>query len=292
MRRFVLTSLLLLAAAAPLRAAPAPAPEPVTAEAVEAALHEYVLARYAGDEAAVRARVHPRLARRMLQDRYWGQESRQWLREFTPDQLRFTATPHNRARLDDPAAGRAGITVFDLEARTASAVMVMEDAVDYVHVIHFDGRWLVADSALLPLAEVGAAPPAPTHDDDEAVARVVRDYGIGFYEKDGAKVQGTCHSQLSKRTVESHESVDFNWLGSISWDEIAILGERFNAHWGFDPARARCEVEVYRVTDGIAAAKLTGSVWFDYLHLMRVNGEWRIVNIMYEGLPEERQEKA
>ena len=39
-------------------------------------------------------------------------------------------------------------------------------------------------------------------------------------------------------------------------------------------------------------AKLTAAVWFDYVQLMRVNGEWKIVNILFEGLPEERSERA
>jgi hypothetical protein len=33
---------------------------------------------------------------------------------------------------------------------------------------------------------------------------------------------------------------------------------------------------------------MTGAVWFDYFHMMKVNGEWSIVNIMYESLDRSR----
>ena len=80
----------------------------------------------------------------------------------------------------------------------------------------------------------------------------------------------------------------FDFFTLITWEEIRILGETFNKHWNFDPETARCEIEVYEVRGNVALAKLTGAIWFDYLQLMKVNGEWTIVNILYETLPEER----
>lgn len=264
------------------------ASEPVSEEAVVSAIQEYVFAKYAGDEETVRSRAHHDLARRVVSDTYWGQPSEEWVRTYSHDQLQYYGTDLNQTKIDSPKEGRCEIEVFDIEQQTAAARVIMEDVVDFMHLVHFEGRWLVADSAVIILDEAGAKAPGKSTKDLKTIEKIVRDYCIGFYEIDGKKVQDTCHPTLSKRSVEKPEKVDFDFFKLITWEEIEILGETFNKHWGFDPETARCDVEVYEIRDNVAIAKMTGSVWFDYFQLMRVNGEWSIVNIMYESLPRER----
>ncbi|MBO6513917.1 MAG: nuclear transport factor 2 family protein [Phycisphaerales bacterium] len=262
--------------------------EPVTEKAVINAIEEYVYGKYASDTEAVLSRTHHDLARRVVLENYMGLPSEEWIEIFSQDQLKFYGTPFNRTHSESPRDGRCEIEVFDIEQFTAAARVVMEDVVDYMHLVLFDGRWVIADSAVIVLDQPGADAPEITTTDQDTIEQIVRDYCIGFYEIDGKKVQDTCHTALSKRSVENPDEVDFNYFNFITWEEIELLGESFNKHWGFDPETARCEVEVYEIRDNVAIAKLTGSVWFDYFHIMRINGEWSIVNIMYESLPQER----
>ena len=269
--------------------------EPVTKDAVAQAIEDYVRAKYAGDVEAVKARTHPNLRRRTVADSYWGQPSREWIRPYTQENLTFYADPNAPHRLDNPGSGRCDIEVFDIETMTASARVIMDDVVDYLHLIHFEGRWLIADSAVIILKEHGQRPPATSKRHEEAVTTLARDYCIGFYEIDGDKVQSTCHPSLSKRTIEHAqmpETPSFDYLSQITYEEIKLLGETFNTNWGFDPETARCAIEVYEIRGNIAAVKMTGSVWFDYFHMMKVNGEWSIVNIMYESLDKSRWSDA
>lgn len=262
-------------------------------ESVESAIREYVVCKYAGDDEGVRARAHHDIARRAVADTYWGRPSDEWVRPYTHDLLQFYGTRLNQTRLDDPDAGRCEITVYDVETRSAAAVVVMEDVVDFMHLALFDGRWVIADSAVIILDDAGAEPPAPTRDGESEVEQVVRAYCMGFYELDGDKVQSTCHPILSKRAVERWpEAESFDYFRPITYEEIRILGNTFNTAFGFDAENARCDIEVYEIRDNVALAKLTGAVWFDYLQLMKVNGEWTIVNILFEPLSEERSEPA
>jgi hypothetical protein len=269
---------------------PASPDEPVTEDAVIKAIEEYVRARYAGDVETATSRMHENIARRMVADNYWGQPSKEWVRPFTRDLIAFYADPESAQRLDNPSEGRCEIKVFDVEQQSASARVIMEDAVDYLHMIHLNGRWVIGDSAVILLRESGAKPPALSDRHAEKIEQVSRDYCIGFYEIDGDKVQSTCHPALSKRSVEQarlSDGTEFEYLSGITWEEINILGETFNAQRGFEPDD-RCEVEIYEIRGNIAAVKMTGTVWFDYFHMMRVNGEWSIVNIMYESLDRSR----
>lgn len=268
----------------------ASSPEPVTEAAVTKAIEEYVRARYAGDVETATSRLHENIARRMVADTYWGQPSKEWVRPFTRDLIAFYADPESAQRLDNPSEGRCDIEVFDIEQQSASARVIMEDAVDYLHMIHINGRWVIGDSAVIILDEPGKKPPALSNRHASEIEQISRDYCVGFYEIDGDKVQSTCHPSLSKRVVEHatlSDGTNIDYMRGITYEEINILGDTFNTQWGFD-ADDRCEVEIYEIRGNIAAVKMTGTVWFDYFHMMEVNGEWSIVNIMFEGLDRSR----
>ena len=278
-----------LVAALCLTTATAHADEPNTEAAVENAIREYVHAKYTGDVTGVKSRAHHGIARAVVEHTYWGKPSDDWVRRFSQDHLAFYGTSYNDVLRDDPSTGRIDIQVYDLEQRTAAARVIMEDVVDFMHLVRWNGRWMIADSAVIVLEEAGADPPSVDMSEQAAIESVVRDYAMGFYEVDGAKVQNTCHSSLSKRAVaDRREGVDFDVFDFIDHAQIALLGNTFNTYWNFDPAEARIAVEVYEIRDGIAAAKLTGTVWFDYFHLAKIGDTWKIVNIMFESLPQDR----
>ena len=261
------------------------ASEPVNQKAISAAIEEYARARYAGDVKTAKSRTHHDVAIRTVSNTYWERPSDEWVRPLTQDSISFLSDTGNPARRDDPENGRCDIEVFDIAQRTAAASVVMDDAVEYLHMILYDGRWIIADSTVVPLRSSGQRPPAATNQHDEAITKILTDYCVGFYEIDGKKVQDTCHTGLSKRVVEQAQHEDFNFLRQITFEEIEILGETFNKSFGFDPETARCQVEIYEVRKNMAIAKMTGTIWFDYFQLLKVEGEWKIVNIMFETLP-------
>ena len=253
--------------------------------AVNESLAAYAKARAAGDVEGAKACVHHDVARRVLTDRFWGQPSDEWVRPFNYDQFGSVARSDAAARRDDPEHAKAVVEVFDVATNSSSAKIEMDDITEIVHMVRFDGAWVIADSVVIPQQD---NPAQATEEDLAAIEQVALDYTLGFYEIDGEKVQGTCHSDLSKRSLEREAEGGFDFLSRITWEEIRLLGNTFNRHFGFSPETARKDVEIYYTDAHQAAAKLTGASWFDYLHLMKVNGEWKIVNIIYEPLPRER----
>ncbi len=260
-------------------------------KAIISAIEEYARARYAGDVKTVRSRLHPALASRTVADTYWGQPSDEWVRPLTFEGTSFLNTSANRVLLDNPVSGRVEITVHDIEQRTAAATLISEDRIEMLHMIHFQDQWVVADIVTNFLDEPGDRPTAQTARHNETITKILTDYCVGFYEVDGQKVQDTCHPMLSKRVVEHNEEADQDYLRQITYEEIVILGETFNKSFDFKPD-ARCIVDVYEVRGDIAIAKMTGTIWFDYFQLLNVEGEWQIVNIMFEGLPRSRWAEA
>lgn len=265
-------------------AAPALAEEPISETAIEQAMTQYVHAKYAGDAEGVRERAHHAISRYMRTDRYFGQPSDQWLRRYHWDNLRFYGSSANQTRHANPEDGRLEIEVYDVARWSASAKVVMDDVVDLVHLVHFDGKWVVADSAVRLIPNAGV--PGEDRSEEDEVREVVENYCLGFYHVDGQRVQNTCHNGLSKRRVEHArpEHGGFDYMQSITFEEIKILGDVYNSNGHIDPESAPVVVDVYYVDDTMAAAKLTADGWFDYFHLFKVNGQWLIANIIFEPL--------
>lgn len=249
------------------------APEPATEDAVRLAVAEYAAARRSGDQEGLAKRAHSAIVLRHLESTYRGKPSVTWVRTATHEQL----------PLEPAASAEPEITVYDVESITASAMLHADGHAEFLHLGRLDGVWMVTDAAVVR----GDAADAGREDAINAVRRVSRDYCVGFYETNGKKVQRTCHPSLSKRSIEHAEAHGYDYLQGISWEEIEVLGETFNTDWGFEPT-ARAEIEVYDVRGNVAAAKMTGAVWFDYFHLMEVEGKWKVVNIVFEPLPRDR----
>ena len=54
-------------------------------------------------------------------------------------------------------------------------------------------------------------------------------------------------------------------------------------------AERHIEVEVNDISHGMAAVKLTSSMYIDHLQLGKVNGEWKIINVLWVPNPDRPQ---
>jgi hypothetical protein len=243
----------------------------------------YAVDRYEGDVEGLKDAVHHDVARRTVTDRYWGQPSDQWVRVLNHDMMAFAGESGNPSRRSDPENGQIDVTVFDSARETVSAMVETDSVVELVHAVYFENEWKIADTLVLP--KRGEKIDA-TEEDKAEIKQLITDYVVGFYEVDGEKVQNTCHPSLSKRTLEHSRDGSFDYFSLITYEEIEFLGNTFNTHFNFNPSTSRCAIDIYYTDAGHCAAKVVGASWFDYFHIAKVNEEWKIINIMYEGLPE------
>lgn len=138
MRRLVLAALLPLAAlltAAGVR-------EQREHAAIEAAVHDYVDALYRVDPSRVERSVHPELAKRGFGRR--GDSGYRELKMTYPE-LHALAGSWNREGRVDPARAVREVTVLDALDQTASAKLVADWGVDYLHLAKYDGRWRIVN---------------------------------------------------------------------------------------------------------------------------------------------------
>jgi hypothetical protein len=141
-------------------------------------------------------------------------------------------------------------------------------------------------SALLALfpcflaATVLAADPSPPSD-QTAIRRASLDYIEGWYTNDVERMRRALHPQMVKRRVV--QAVDGNSSLDHGDAERLIQATRLGPGEAARPLGSRRrEVRILDVHGNAATVKVEADQWVDYLHLAKWNGQWKIVNVLWE----------
>ena len=120
-----------------------------------------------------------------------------------------------------------------------------------------------------------------------AVRAACLDYIEGWYEGDAARMERALHPDLAKRIVRSGPN------GKSNLQQMSAMGlvQGVRAGYGKETPKEKQQkdVTVLDVFENAASAKIVASDWIDYLHLARWNGEWKIVNVLWEMKPQSDQ---
>jgi CRP-like cAMP-binding protein len=106
------------------------------------------------------------------------------------------------------------------------------------------------------------------------ITRAARDYFEGWYDADSDRMARALHQELAKRTQEADGSVRTTTRDRMIELTAAGAGRE-------DGTDRTLEVSVVDVHDGIATAVVRSAVYREYLHLVRTDDGWRIVNALW-----------
>jgi len=125
--------------------------------------------------------------------------------------------------------------------------------------------------------------------DYDAVKAAISDYVEGIYLVDSTRIERSVDTTLRKigywynpneKSYRDNLPMNYNQLVSLA------------ARWNKDGSRANessvKKIEVYDVNTKTASAKLTASWGVDYFHLAKVNNQWKIMNVIWQSIPEEK----
>jgi hypothetical protein len=112
-------------------------------ELVERAVLDYVESLYRVDPSLVERSVHPGLAKRG----FWRADADGAYEELTMSfqELRELAAVWNRDGRVDPAVAVKRVVVFEVLDRTASAKLVADWGIDYLHLARYADGWKVVN---------------------------------------------------------------------------------------------------------------------------------------------------
>lgn len=120
--------------------------------------------------------------------------------------------------------------------------------------------------------------------DDEAIRKTALDYIEGWYTGDAARMERALHPELAKRMISTDSKTgrsQFNHIGAMTLVKRARegIGKKIPQD------RQLKEVTILDRYNNAAVVKIVASDWVDYLQLAKFNGDWKIINVLWELKP-------
>ncbi len=137
---------------------------------------------------------------------------------------------------------------------------------------------------LLALLAAPAAVHAQTAADSSAIRATALDYVEGWYEGNPERMGRALHPELVKRIVVSDNATKRSVLQSMGASSL-VNGTRHGYGKETPKDRRQKEVTILDIFGNAASVKAVMADWIDYMQMAKVDGQWVIVNVLWERKP-------
>ncbi len=121
--------------------------------------------------------------------------------------------------------------------------------------------------------------------DREAITRAALDYIDGYYTGDGERMARALHPELAKRIVRTDPNTGKSVLQNMTAEQLVQITNGGGGNRMPEEERQN-DVTILDVFENVASVKIVAGTWIDYLHVGRVDGEWKIINVLWEMKPQ------
>ncbi|MGJ1294952.1 nuclear transport factor 2 family protein [Sphingobacterium spiritivorum] len=129
-----------------------------------------------------------------------------------------------------------------------------------------------------------------TRQDSLSIRQAALDYIESQHTPDPKKMEAALHPRLVKRTFWKDKETGKDYVRETSAESMVLLAESYNKKADRFPAVPKKEVQLLDVSDRTASVKLIADEWIDYMHVVKVNGVWKIVNVLWQFNDSSRQQ--
>lgn len=108
-----------------------------------------------------------------------------------------------------------------------------------------------------------------------------KDYIDGWYSGDAARMQRALHPELMKR-IQYVDTLTHRNFMQTQTATFLTEGTARGGGKGTPPDRRRDDVTVLDMFRNAASVKVDAGDWVDYLHLVKDDNRWLIINVLWE----------
>ena len=140
---------------------------------------------------------------------------------------------------------------------------------------------------LLTLLSVPAVAGSKVSPEDEAGIRAAAlDYVEGYYEGNADRMERALHPHLAKRIARTDASgrTRVDQMSALELVQIIRTGSGKN----IPKDKQVKNVTILDVFGNAASVRAEMLEWVDYMHLAKVNGQWKIINVLWEMKPKQQ----
>jgi hypothetical protein len=128
-------------------------------------------------------------------------------------------------------------------------------------------------------------------DDDAAIKATALNYIEGWYEGDAARMESALHPELAKRMISTDPKTghsQFNHMGAMQ----LVQNTRRGGGNKTPKDEQLKEITILDRFNNAAVVKIVASGWIDYLEVAKFNGQWKIINVLWELKPKPAAEPS
>ena len=125
----------------------------------------------------------------------------------------------------------------------------------------------------------------------KAIAEAVLDYPMSYYTGDGPRMERRLHPDLRKCVhARDRESGEWGLREMTAEQLVQIVASGSGTRVPENERRA--EVKVLDIYGDIASVRIAMRDWVDYLHVAKIDGEWKIINVLWDFTPEVKAQRG
>ncbi|WP_291728363.1 nuclear transport factor 2 family protein [Bernardetia sp.] len=118
--------------------------------------------------------------------------------------------------------------------------------------------------------------------DSVDVKQVALDYIEFQHNLKLEQFERAAHPRMVKRTFWKDKKTGKDYLRETFTDAMILLAETYNEEGDKFPKNPKKEVIILDMTDKTASLKLIADDWIDYMHIVKLNGKWQLVNVLWQ----------
>lgn len=123
---------------------------------------------------------------------------------------------------------------------------------------------------------------AQTAQDTVDIKRVALAYIESQHTPNPKQMEDALHPRVVKRSVFKNKKTKKDYVSEYSAENLVILAETYNTAGDKFPKAPKKDLKLLDVSTLTASVKLIADEWFDYMHLVKTNGEWKIINVLWQ----------
>ena len=121
-----------------------------------------------------------------------------------------------------------------------------------------------------------------TKQDSIAIKQAALDYIESQHVPNPAQMERALHPRMVKRTFWKDKPTSKDYVRETSTESMILLAESYNKKGDQFPKTPKKDVKFLDVSDRTASVKLIADEWIDYMHLVKLNGAWKIINVLWQ----------
>ena len=121
-----------------------------------------------------------------------------------------------------------------------------------------------------------------TRQDSLDIKQAALDYIESQHKPNPLQMERALHPRMVKRTFWKDKATGKDYVRETTTESMVLLAESYNKNGDKFPSSPKKEVKMLDVSERTASVKLIADEWIDYMHIVKLNGTGKIVNVLWQ----------